>query len=100
MDSDIKLDTIYLPSDEIVARIIEGDLVIVPLTAGIGDMEDELYSLNETGKCIWALLDGKRTLNGVINDLSKEFDDPTGEIQQDVLGLVTELVHRKMLTIR
>jgi hypothetical protein len=33
----------YQPSDEIVAREIEGELIIVPLTAGIGNLEDELY---------------------------------------------------------
>ena len=33
--------------------------VIVPLTAGVGDLEDELYSLNESGKDVWRLLDGR-----------------------------------------
>ena len=43
----------YVPSEDIVAREIEGELIIVPLAAGIGDMEDELFSLNETGREIW-----------------------------------------------
>ena len=37
------------PSEDVVAREIEGEFIIVPLAAGIGDMEDELYSLNESG---------------------------------------------------
>ena len=48
-----------------MAREIEGDMVIVPLVAGIGDADDELYTLNETGKAIWKRLDGRRTIGDV-----------------------------------
>jgi Coenzyme PQQ synthesis protein D (PqqD) len=93
----IRADGIYAPSDDIVAREIEGELIIVPLVAGIGDMEDELFSLNETGKAIWDLLDGKRDLTGVINILMETYDSTPSEITQDVFGLVEELVKRRML---
>ena len=36
------LEATYKPSDNVVAREIEGELIIVPLTAGIGNLEDEL----------------------------------------------------------
>ena len=93
----IRIDAVYTPSDDVVAREIEGELIIVPLVAGIGDMEDELYTLNETGKAIWVLLDGKRSLGGVIASLAKDYEASTGEIEQDVLGLIEELVRRRML---
>ena len=97
MDKKISLDVVYVPSEDIVARVIEGEIIIVPLTAGIGDMEDDLYTLNETGKAIWDLLDGKMTLNDIVQNLSAEFEAPEGEIERDVLGLVTELCKRRML---
>jgi hypothetical protein len=50
--TDIELSKIYEPSEDIVARVIEGELIIVPLVAGIGDLEDELFTLNETGRAI------------------------------------------------
>lgn len=93
----IDLSKVYAPSDDVVAREIEGELIIVPLVAGIGDMEDELFTLNETGKAIWDLLDGKRSLGEVAAALAESFDSPTGEIEQDVRGLVEELVRRQML---
>ena len=92
-----RLDAVYAPSDDIVAREIEGELVIVPLVAGIGDMEDELYTVNQTGKAVWDRLDGKRNLRGVVTALAEDFDAPPGEIEHDVLGLVEELVRRRML---
>ena len=48
-----ELNNTYIPSDKIVSREIEGELIIVPLVAGIADMEDELFTLNETGREIW-----------------------------------------------
>lgn len=97
MEKKILFDAAYAPSEDVVARVIEGELIIVPLTAGIGDMEDDLYTLNETGRAIWDLLDGKRTLKEVILELSAEFEATEGEIEKDVLGLVTELYKRRML---
>ena len=58
----ISIEAVYIPSDDVVAREIEGELIIVPLVAGIGDMEDELFTLNETGKAVWKRLDGKENL--------------------------------------
>ena len=100
MDTDIELNQIYVPSDDIVARDIEGELIIVPLVAGIGDMEDELFSLNDTGKDIWGRLDGKTTLAEVAKVLTAEYSAPPDEIERDVIGLVGELVRRKMLVVK
>ena len=95
--SNVELKKIYMPSDDIVARAIEGELIIVPLVAGIGDMEDELFTLNETGKAIWKHLDGKTSLKQVIDDLRLEYDVDPVFLEKDVLGLVNELVKRRML---
>jgi hypothetical protein len=95
--AEINIDKIYIPSEDVVARLIEGELIIVPLVAGIGDMDDELFTLNETGKAIWENLDGKNNLRDVVGALSREYDAEADLIQNDVLGLVKELVTRRML---
>ena len=88
---------VFAPSPDIVARLIEEELIIIPLTSGIGDLEDELFTLNEAGKAIWAYLDGKHTLDDVVAHLKEEFDAPDGEIKKDVWGLVEELSKRKIV---
>lgn len=92
-----KMDIIFSPSEDIVAREIEGELIIVPLAAGIGDMEDELYTLNDTGRVIWSRLDGQASLRQIAADLAAEYDAPVAEIERDVLGLVQELARRRIL---
>lgn len=99
-DTNIRVDQLYVPSDDVVAREIEGELIIVPLVAGIGDMEDELYSLNNTGKDIWRRLDGKATLAEIAKALATEYSAQPDEIENDVIGLVGELLRRRMLVVK
>ncbi len=96
MDNAVELDGRYVPSEDVVVREIEGELIIVPLVSGIGDMEDELFTLNETGRAIWKRLDGRKTLREVAAELDAEFEAPAGVLEEDVVGLVEELVKRKM----
>lgn len=95
MDTNVSLEKIYVPAEDIVAREIEGEIIIVPLVSGIGDMEDELYTLNETGQAIWKLLDGKKGLKEPAAELTEEFEGE--EIIHDVVGFVTELVSKRIL---
>ena len=66
MEIKVDINAAYKASEEVVAREIEGELMIVPLTSGIGDMEDELFTLNETGRAIWSKLDGNKTLKAIV----------------------------------
>jgi len=97
MDKQVDLDSVYGPSDDIVAREIEGEIVIIPLVSGIGDMEDELYTLNETGRAIWRKLDGVRSLRQIAVEIAAEFDALSEVIERDIAGLIEELVSRRMV---
>jgi hypothetical protein len=100
MVTQLNLNVVCAPSDDIVAREIEGEIVIVPLVAGIGDAEDELYTLNPTGQAIWQKLDGQRTLKDLAALLAGEFNTPLTDIESDVLGFASELTRRRILTVK
>lgn len=91
------IDSVYALSEDVVARNIEGELIIVPLTSGIGDMEEGIYTLNETGKAILENLDGKKSLCEIVEVLRAEFEAKPGEIEEDVLGLMEELLKRRIV---
>jgi len=97
---EINLAAICFPSDDVVAREIDGELILVPLVSGIGDMEDELFTLNDTGRIIWNRLDGVRTLKQIASDLAHEYSAPSSLIESDVTGLVTELVRHNMVLVK
>jgi len=97
METNVSLEGIYKPSEEIVVREIEGELIIVPLTAGIGDLEDELFSLNETGRAIWSRLDGQASLADIARGLAAEYEGDAKAMAEDVAGLAGELLRRRMI---
>ena len=97
MELSIDLNNIYKPSEEIVARDVHGEFVIIPITSGIGDTDDEIFSLNNFGRSIWDRLDGKKSLKEIAGVLVSEFQGAQEEIEADVLGLTEELLKRKMV---
>lgn len=98
--SSASLESIFAPSNDVVSREIEGELIIVPITLGIGDSNDELYTLNDTGRVIWYKLDGQRTVRDISMELATNFNAPLDIITRDVLGLVEELARRKIIVSR
>jgi hypothetical protein len=97
MDQIITNQSIFIPSEDIIAREIDGEILIIPITSGIGDMEDELYSLNETGLAIWKRLDGISNVEKMIEDIATEYEASEEEITRDVLDLLGELIRRKII---
>src|SRR5512136_35275 len=93
----LDLEAVYGPSDDIVAREIEGEVILVPLVSGMGDLEDELYTLNETGRAIWRKLDGVKPLAEVVAELGAEYDADRPSLERDVAGLLEELLRRRMI---
>jgi hypothetical protein len=93
----IEPEKIYITSEDVVARQIEDEFLLVPIASGIGDLEDALYTLNETGRLIWQKLDGIKTVNTIIDELTEEFDASRQTISTDVCGILTELINLKMV---
>jgi len=97
VEAKIDINGMYKPSEDVVARDVQGEFIIIPITSGAGDLEDEIYSLNETGRAIWEKLDGKKTLKDAVRELVSDFEGDGAEIEKDVSGLLGELLKRKMI---
>lgn len=97
MNHEISLSAVFEKSEDIVDRLIEDELIIIPLTNGIGDMEDEMYTLNESGKVIWKKLDGVHSVNQIIDEILQEYDVVRSELEADTIGILSELLHRKII---
>ena len=92
-----RLERIYAKSRDLVEREIEGEIIIVPLTSGIGDLEDELFSLNKVGKDVWARIDGKEAVSQIVKELEEIYQVEREKLTQDVLGFLEELEKRKLI---
>jgi hypothetical protein len=100
MEMSMEMDRIYVRSEDVVAREIEDEFLLVPIASGIGDMEDALYTLNETGREIWQRLDGQKSLEDLVAELCEDYEADAEEIRQDVCGLVGELERLSMVEAR
>ncbi len=97
MNKGVDLYSTYAPSENVVAREIDGELIIVPLASGVGESEDELFTVNKTGRVIWDRLDERKSLRTLVDELASEYDSPASDMEKDVLGFVGELVKRRIL---
>lgn len=97
MTSVLNLTSVCTPSEAIIAREVGGEMLLIPLVSGMVDGDDALYTLSPTARAIWNCLDGKNTLQDVINLLAQTYDSPLTELQEDVLGFVGEMVDRSMI---
>jgi hypothetical protein len=97
MSMGISSESVYKASEDAVVRKIGGELVIVPLVAGIGGADDELFTLNPTGEAIWERLDGKKTVKDITLDLGNNYEAPAETIEEDVLGLLGALLERNLI---
>ncbi len=97
MDSKIGLDSVYRISDDVIFKKIEDQYVIVPLVAGVGNLEDEMFQLNETGSAFWNLIDGGKSLREIIAILCKDYDAPFEEITADIMALGQVLLQKKFI---
>ena len=99
MSDEVTLNQVYGISKDMVVREISGEVLIIPLTSGLGNMEDEIFSLNETGKAILQKMDGVRSLQQIASELSQDYEAQISEIQTDVIGITREMKKRKMLSL-
>jgi len=95
--NEVKLEEVYAPSEEIVAREIEEEIIIIPIGSGVGDLEDELFSLNELGKEIWQRLDGAKSLRQIAEELFTQYEVEPTQLEQDIKGFIGELLTRKIV---
>lgn len=80
-----------------MAREIEDEILIVPVTAGIGTMDDDLYTLNTTGKAMLKLINGERCLADITRMLAAEYDAPLAQILEQTTELISTLIEKGIL---
>lgn len=94
METDLKticLEDVYVPSEKVIARNIEGEIIIVPIEDGVADFNDALYSLNETGRRIWEQLGPETSLKMICDRLAEEYKASMETIEKDVFNLIDTL---------
>ncbi len=86
----ISTDQILVRSHSVVARVIAGETLIVPVRAKVGDLAS-IYSFNGTGSLIWKLLESPKTLAELAMAVAQEYEVEPAQAAQDVTEFVGEM---------
>jgi methyltransferase-like protein len=86
----VDLKSVPAHSSSIVTRKTGNEYVLVPVTNNIADM-DSVYTLNETGTFIWELIDGKKSVEDLIEAVIKEYDVDSISATTDVFSFINNL---------
>jgi hypothetical protein len=77
-------------SRAVVARVIAGETLIVPVRGRVGDLAS-IYSFNQTGTLIWKLLESPRSVAELSTAVADEYGVERARAQSDVEKFVEEL---------
>ena len=80
----------------LVTRRIAGETIVVPVSARVGDL-DSIYTFNEAGARVWALLERPISAQAIASALADEYDAPAAQIAADVAELLDGLQSRGLV---
>lgn len=81
------LDKAYIKDDNLMARHIAGETLIVPIRNRIGDL-NSIYTLNEVSARIWQMIDGRTRVQQIAEAISDEYDVTADEAACDVIEVL------------
>lgn len=77
-------------SQSVVARVVAGETLIVPVRSSVGDL-GSIYSFNATGTLIWKWLESSRTLSELAAAVADAFEVDPERALRDVTEFVKEM---------
>lgn len=87
---------LFIANPDFLLREIGGEAVLVPVgEAGI--FENSVISLNDTCRFLWQLFQTPRSVEDVIAEAKKEYDDPDGVMEQGINQFVKEYLQYGLL---
>ena len=92
----INLETIFSHSRSIVAKKMGAEYVLVPIANNIADM-NSVFIINETGVFIWEHIDGKRNVEKIILEVSKEYNVDEQTAKKDVSAFIETIKEYLMI---
>ena len=83
-------------SDTFVSRKIGDDTIIVPVRAGVANLE-AVFTMNAVGTTIWERIDGQVSVDALARAVSDEFDVSPADAAADVVEFVRLLSEKGLV---
>ncbi len=86
----------FVRNQEVVSRKIDGELIIVPIRSGVGDL-NSLYTLNPVGSVLWEFMNEVHTVSEMVGRVCEEFDVTMNQAKQDIEEFLGSLIEEKLV---
>jgi hypothetical protein len=86
----------YERNHDVVSRKIAGELIIVPIRSGVGDL-NSLYTLNPVGSVLWDFMDQDHTIGEMVERICDEFEVTAAQAQQDIEAFLDSLMTEQLV---
>jgi hypothetical protein len=83
-------------NQDVVSRKIEGELIVVPIRSGVGDL-NSLYTLNSVGSVLWDFISEEHTVAEMVERICAEFEVTAVQAQQDIEAFLDALMEEKLI---
>lgn len=80
----------FVRSQSVVARVVAGETLIVPVRARVGDLAS-IYNFNGTGTLVWKLLESPRTVAELAMAVAQQYEVEPERAERDVMEFVSEI---------
>lgn len=92
----IQSDARFVRNQEVVSRQIDGELIIVPIRRGVGDL-NSLYTLNSVGSILWDYMSEGHTLPEMVSRVCDEFEVTTSQALADIQDFLDSMLEEKLI---
>lgn len=86
----------FIRNLDVVSRQIEGELIIVPVRRGVGDM-NSLYTLNPVGSVLWDFMAQEHSVPEMVQRVCDEFEVSAAQASKDIYSFLHSMVEEKLV---
>jgi hypothetical protein len=92
------VNSIIKHNENIVFRKIDNEYILVPMTTSAEDVE-YIFNLNEIGSAIWERIDGRKSLDVILNELFSEYEGDQKIIETEAIEFINDLRGAKLIEV-
>ena len=89
----LEITSIPVRNPDIIGKLAEDEAVLVMPQKG------QVKVINEVGAVIWELIDGKRNIGQIVEEVISQFDVDPVSAETDTLNFISELKIREIVSL-
>ncbi len=86
----------YRKKEEIIARKIADETILVPIRGKLADMQ-KIFSLNPVAEFIWMQLEKEIPVEDILSMLTNEFDVEEKKAEEDLIELINAFLTENLI---